>query len=424
MSDKERDRKIEEILKDVLKEIKPLQRFPEPVLRVKKIINDNIEKEGVDCDCFIGGSVGKNTHLKDDSDCDIFLRFSKEYTEDEIISISKELLKSFNPFVLKGSRNYFSFMLEGIKFEIVPVFRIKKNETASNSVDYSPLHVEWVQKHEKYLDDIRIAKRFCKAQKVYGAESYRKGLSGHSVEILVIFYKGFRNFINAASNWPDKVIIDIENRYKGLNPALLLDESKLGPLILVDPITPNRNAAAAFSKEKFELFKKSCNNFIKNPSRKMFEINYLDAERIKKEFHKRGMITFIFKHEASDLGSQDKTGTRMYKEYERLLKAIKETDITLINSGWDWDPKKEYSWSFFQFKDENLSKYKILRGPPIEFKEASNRFKKAHQNVYEADGCLFAKEERTIRDPVELINFLMKKAFKFPEKTVLFEIVR
>lgn len=424
MSNNENDRKIEELLKDVLKEIKPLQRFPEPVLSVKQIISDNIEKKGIDCDCLIGGSVGKNTHLKDDSDCDIFLRFSKKYSEDEIISISKELLKSFSPLVLKGSRNYFSFILDGIKFEIVPVFKIKKNELAANSIDYSPLHVEWVKKHEEYLDDIRLAKRFCKAQKVYGAESYRRGLSGHSIEILVIFYKGFINLITAASQWQDKVVIDVENRYKGLNPALMLDESKLGPLILVDPITPNRNAAAAFSKEKFELFKKSCNNFIKNPSRKMFEISYLDPKRIKEEFHKKGIITLIFRHEASDLGSQDKTGTRMYKEYEKLLKAIKETDLSLINSDWDWDPDEYYSWSFFQFKDEKLSKYKIIKGPPIELKEFCNRFKKAHKNVYEADGCLFAKESRKMQDPVELINFLMKKAFKFPEKTVLFEIVR
>jgi len=80
----------------------------------------------------------------------------------------------------------------GILFEFIPVVTIHKASDAQNITDISPLHVAWVNKHiGKLRNDIRLAKLFCKAQGLYGAESHIRGFSGYLLELLVIAYGGF-----------------------------------------------------------------------------------------------------------------------------------------------------------------------------------------------------------------------------------------
>jgi tRNA nucleotidyltransferase (CCA-adding enzyme) len=420
---KDKRERIEGIFDKVLMDIKPKQGIKKKVLKVKSKIDKQISKLKVYCDCFIGGSIGKDTFLKGDFDCDLFLRFSKDYSEKEINTWAKKILKPFAPQILKGSREYFFFVEDKIDFEVIPVYKIKRTDKAENSIDYSPLHVEWVESHSKYRNEIRLAKRFCKSHKVYGAESYRNGFSGHAIEILVIYYKGFLNLLKSAVEWDDFMVIDVENRYKGVNPALMLDESKLGPLVLVDPVTPDRNAAAALSREKYEIFIKACRDFIDNPSEDAFRIEYLSPELIKSRCHTKGNITFIFKHIAADKGSPDKIGTRMYKEYQRLLNRIKKSDFSFVKSDWDWDGG-QFAWSYIQLKDEVLPPEKVLKGPPSNLEKHSEQFRQAHNDIFEKKGRLFAREKREFRRPIEFINYLMKKVLKYQKETLLFKILR
>src|SRR5690606_10274411 len=95
---------------------------------------------------------------------------------------------------LHGSRDYFQFTYESILFEIVPVININDYKLAKNITDCSPLHVRWFQHYsDKIVDDMtlynhaRALKLFCKAQYVYGAESYINGVSGHVIDILTIY---------------------------------------------------------------------------------------------------------------------------------------------------------------------------------------------------------------------------------------------
>ena len=76
------------------------------------------------------------------------------------------------------------------------MLNIKKGSDALNVTDFSPLHVDWVNKNVKRLrDDIRLAKRFCKVNKLYGAESYIRGFSGYALELLISYYGGFLRFL-------------------------------------------------------------------------------------------------------------------------------------------------------------------------------------------------------------------------------------
>ena len=63
-----------------------------------------------------------------------------------------------------------------------------------------------------------------------------------------------------------------------------MNKSKIvSPLIIVDPVQKERNAAAALNKEKFELFKIICKRFLKEKSPDYFEMKEVSIEDLKKK---------------------------------------------------------------------------------------------------------------------------------------------
>ena len=133
------------------------------------------------------------------------------------------------------------------------------------------MHSKWVNKHKKRVNEMKLTKQFCQAQNVYGAESYIRGFSGYICEIITVYYGSFLNLIKSAAKWNDKVVIDVQKYYKGKDVFKLVNTSKLvSPLIVIDPVQKDRNAAAALNEDKFEAFKNAAKEFLKHPSKDFF----------------------------------------------------------------------------------------------------------------------------------------------------------
>ena len=125
---------------------------------------------------------------------------------------------------------------------------------------------------------MKLTKQFAQAQNVYGAESHIKGFSGYVCEILTVYYGSFLNLMKGAAKWNDKVVVDAEKYYRGMDVFKVVNVSKLiSPLIAIDPVQKDRNAAAALSMEKFEAFKKAAKEFLKHPSKDFFVKKSLKA---------------------------------------------------------------------------------------------------------------------------------------------------
>jgi tRNA nucleotidyltransferase (CCA-adding enzyme) len=119
-------------------------------------------------------------------------------------------------------------------------------------------------KSKKILEEIKLAKAFCSANGTYGAESYINGFSGYALELLVYYYGSFEKFLKeAVKDRKDKLIIDIEKKYKNSKEILLqLNGSKLlSPIIVIDPTCKERNVLAALSYETYDKFKICAKNF-------------------------------------------------------------------------------------------------------------------------------------------------------------------
>jgi len=303
---------IKEILEKQIEKIKIREKeFGEIEKKAEEFcrkIEIKTKKKKVKADVFIGGSLAKKTILKqqnspqkfgifgprktksfsrrDKYDIDIFVRFDKKYKDSEISDLLEKILSGFRTRRIHGSRDYFQLKEKKFIFEIIPVIKISSPKNARNVTDLSYFHVSYVRnkikKNPKLANEILLAKAFSYAQKCYGAESYIKGFSGYALELLVIYYNGFLNFLKAIARTKEQIIIDPGKCYKNKNNILTsLNESKLqSPIIFIDPTFKERNALAALSKETFLKFQETAKNFLRKPSEKYLKSKKLISNTI------------------------------------------------------------------------------------------------------------------------------------------------
>ena len=358
-------KRMNSVLKEVLEKVKPskkeLESIETSLKDFLKRLQEKIKKNNIKAEIFIGGSFAKNTMIKKGSyDVDIFLRFDKSYKEKEISDLTGKILKNFrNVKVLHGSRDYFRAKIKpNLFFEIIPVIKVGNPKEAKNITDLSYFHVKYIKKKiesKKITDDILLAKKFCYANKCYGAESYITGFSGYALELLIYHYKSFSKFIEEIAETKEKIVIDIERHYRNKHRIMMdLNSSKLhSPIILIDPTYKYRNALAALSEETFEKFKKACKRFRDNPNTSAFDVKKIDLKKIKEnasekkfELHERAFLLeqkIKFNDSGEDIGTFSLEG----KEYRRLEDKIFFL-ISKFSSKKEKDLKGKNLWQDFQ----------------------------------------------------------------------------
>jgi len=363
---------------EVLKKIKPSGWEERRVARRVNRFLKKLNKKLTDASAIVGGSVAKGTWLSHKPDIDIFVLFNK----DRNLSIKlKEILEKLFRKVelMHGSRDYFQVMKYGLIFEVIPVLKINKFSEAKNITDVSPLHVKWVTQHKNLIDQIRLCKKFCKAQGVYGAETYVKGFSGYALEILTIYYSSFSNLLKEAAKWKNGKIIYFNKPKKSLN------KSKISPLILIDPVQDDRNVTAALSLEKFNKFISAAKLYIKKPSLEFFEEKTVKIKDLKD----KDLILKVVPLK----GKEDIVGTKLLKCFEYIKKKLEKEDFKVIDSNWCWN-KDALFW--FNLETSELPPYKRHYGPPINKKENLENFKKKwfEHSILQEKGRVYVKMRR------------------------------
>ena len=356
------DKVLSEIKNQVTLSNEEQAKIKETVKEFKSKLEPVLKKSKIDANIFVGGSVGKSTNLPGLHDIDIFVRFK---TDGELSEIIHDSLNSCFKKVtrLKGSRDYFKVKLNEFEIEVIPVLYITRPNQAKNITDHSPFHVNWSKRKSKNLvEDIKIAKQFFIGVGAYGAESWIGGFSGHVIEILTVNYGGFKKLIEGISKWGDETFVDVEKYYSNAGDAISsLDNAKLeSPLLVIDPVDKERNAAAAVSKEKYEFLKEITTKFLKKPTLKSFEENLITASDIEKKVKKNKLFLFSAKPESH---KHDAAGAKMLNHYKKIEKMFTEHNFEIIDSGFFWD-KKNDGLIWFIMNPKELTKKHILKGPP------------------------------------------------------------
>ncbi len=373
-------------MKEILAKIKPTateqRQLKDKVNSLLKKLNAKL----TDAKAILGGSGAKDTWLSGNYDIDVFVlfdydKFSARTTELSTF-LQPVLKKVFGKITkLHGSRDYFQLKYQKLNVEVIPILAINSAEQAKNITDVSPLHSRWVNKTTKGMkDEVRLAKQFLKANGLYGAESHIRGFSGYVVEILVARYGSLVKLLQASQSWAVKEIIDVAKHYPQNDVLFHLNKSKtLSPLIVIDPVDKNRNAAAALSDEAFFQFKKVAREYLKKPDVSFFVKKKIEFKALCKETR----LNVVWITVAPFSGKEDVVGTKLLKVFNFFQQQLKP--FAIKKSGWDWDRM------YFVVEKKELPKEEILKGPPLELKEHVKRFRKVHKAVFEEKGHLMAR---------------------------------
>ncbi len=384
-------------MKNLLKEIKPSRKEQQ---EVKKIIREIIKSIRIaNTKVSLGGSSAKGTWLKNNHDIDIYIKFNpKKY---EGIDIAEVLRDNVQGTVLHGSRDYLQLKKGNYTVELIPIMEIKSVEHAQNITDISPFHAKWVNKHKKYKGDIMLAKAFAKANGFYGAESFIKGFSGYSMEVLTIHYKGFKKLLKNVSQWKRTTVIDTEKHHK---KKVQLNEAKmLSPIILVDPVQATRNVTAVVSPEKYDLFKKKAKEYLKHPRKEMFVKKEFSLEELQKKKGEKIILELVPLE-----GKRDVVGAKLLKCFEYIKEQLKEHDFVIKEANWHWK-EGENAILYYIFKEQKLSPTIKHYGPPVKQKERLEHFKESWKQypVKEEKGRSYVMLSRKYSKPKDLITDLI-----------------
>ncbi len=240
---------------------------------IYSILTACIEENGYKASIMPVGSFAKGTLTSDKWELDVFVLF-KNVTDEWIYSEAESLLESCLrdklPFVTKYAQHpYVTVQLMGLEADIVPAIEIKRPRKRGLGVERTPFHTLYVSSrlNECQRDEVRLLKAFLKGLGIYGAEVRTQGFSGYLSELLIIKYGSFHNLLSAASSWRPPIYIDPEGigdrRY-------LLSKYRESPLIVVDPVDPERNAAAAVSLKSLATFVVAAKMYLERPGREYF----------------------------------------------------------------------------------------------------------------------------------------------------------
>ena len=219
---------------------------------------------------MVVGSIARKTWLRGDHDLDVFMLFdpslSREALEADGLELARSVARSFTDrFCEKYAEHpYINAVIDGIDVDLVPCFRVKSAAAIQSAVDRTPFHTLYItDRINGLVDDVLLLKRFAKSGGIYGSDQMTEGFSGYLCELLVLYYGGFTPLLAAAAGWRPHQLIDPEE-----HAAKEFSE----PLIVIDPVDPRRNVAAAVSLDQMAGFIELARGYRENPSDAFFRI--------------------------------------------------------------------------------------------------------------------------------------------------------
>ncbi|MFH1750604.1 MAG: CCA tRNA nucleotidyltransferase [Candidatus Micrarchaeota archaeon] len=331
---------------------------------------------------FFVGSTARDTGIRGDRDIDIFVAFPKGKKKEAIVKDTVATVKRTLPANWEmhyAEHPYLQGKMQGYKLEVVPCFKIEVNEGIISAVDRTPLHAQYLQKHlsEKQKRDVRVLKALLKAHGIYGAELEVAGFSGLVCEYLILNYRSLQNLLSASSSWAPPIVLDIEDYYDQEYSAL--EKRFETPLIIIDFIDRNRNAAAAISPRSFSKFIAISRAFLSAPSEKFFSLQSpsYPAKALENEIARRNLI--IIKTRRPGGLITDIMVPQLRRSESALAKQLQMRDFRVFNSGSFYDEQNCY----ILLEIENPSAYPLvkIKGPPLHLALDVRNFIKAHKKI-------------------------------------------
>lgn len=395
---------ISDVLRDVLAVIKPTEKekIEEEVLarRLKEKLMKKVPRGAT---IELAGSVAKGTFLRDSRDIDLFILVGMDTEKKRLEGIAKKAALSAFPnkrYEIKYAEHpYVRLYTDNRRIDIVPAYRIKHMKDRLSAVDRSVLHTQFVLRNlkKKQIDDVLLFKKFLKANELYGAEIRVQGFSGYLCELLIIKYKGFVPLMKLLSKWKAPVFIDIKRHYRKKDEIAEAVKRFGAPIIVIDPVDPNRNVAAAVSIENMRRLVTLARRFLKRPSTNFFLKPVPSFEEKIAAMKKRKGTSYLITLPAPDV-VDDVLWGQLRRFEKTLLAYLKKNDLVVREH--ICDSNGETVRIALRFAKAVLPEERLVKGPRVRMKKNARDFLSAHkgERIVTKRGRLYAIVKREITD--------------------------
>ncbi|OLC61989.1 CCA-adding enzyme [archaeon 13_1_40CM_4_53_4] len=375
----------EVVLQQVARRIVPPEKERERMLKLSERLRQDVKRiladSGFQGRVTLQGSFARDTWLSGETDLDIFARFPSsmergEWTERVLPAIRKGLAL-FNVIERYAEHPFLEFHVDGTRVNVVPCYDVEKGEWKS-ATDRTPYHTEFMNTNltPELRLEARLLKKFARGIGVYGAEIKVGGFSGMLIDTLALYCGSFMESIRQASSWTQGTLLEIGK------PPAVLDMKKREPgvdLVVIDPVDPDRNLAAAVRPERLWSFVAAGREFLRGPEIRYFfppqftrKTNHQFAERIR--VSGRELSAIVFKHRAL---VPDVLWGQLMKLEKSMVELMDREDFHIYRST-IWSDEKIESAILLEADRAVISSVKMQKGPPVSKKEDSQSFLQRH----------------------------------------------
>src|SRR3989475_2958290 len=234
---------------------------------IQREVEDVLAPSGIQAKVSPQGSFARGTWISREADLDIFARFpptmEREEWVEKVLPAMRKYFSRYRVIERYAEHPFLEFHVENIRVNVVPCYDVKKGEWKS-ATDRTPYHTEFLQTHltPELRLEARLLKKFAKGIGTYGAEIEVGGFSGMLIDTLALYYQSFMETIKRASSWTKGTLIET-GKPEGIVSPKARDSNV--DLVVIDPVDPNRNLAAAVRPDKLWSFVAAGRQFLRSP---------------------------------------------------------------------------------------------------------------------------------------------------------------
>jgi tRNA nucleotidyltransferase (CCA-adding enzyme) len=360
-------------------------------------IEDLARERGLSLKAMLVGSAARSTWLAGDHDLDIFLGVPPVDDLGAALEIARIIAPDHEEKYAEHA--YVHARMDGFEVDLVPCYLVEDAAHLKSAVDRTPFHTKYVgSRITGREDDVLLLKQFMKGVNVYGSELKVGGFSGYLAELLVLCYGSFADVLLAASAWRPGQRQDLEGHGIGRH-----DE----PLIVVDPVDPGRNVAAALSLDKMLQFASVARSFLAEPKLDFFfppSQAPLSDEQIIALINARGTMPILLEFAAPDV-VEDVLYPQLRKAEVAIKALLERSGFSLLRS--DVSTYRDRAVMLFEMQVWQLSIASPRIGPPAWQADHIARFLVAHprplSGPYIANGKVVVEEARQYTSARDLL---------------------
>ena len=274
------------------------------------------------------GSAARGTWLSGDHDLDVFIGVPGGSSLLPALEVGRLAAPEHEE--RYAEHPYVHANFEGLEIDIVPCYLVEDASKIISAVDRTPFHSRYVSAKIGGLEDeVLLLKQFMKGIGVYGSELKVGGFSGYLAELLVIRYGSFIAVLEGASCWRPGETIDLSAHSSRDHPD---------PLVVVDPVDPARNVAAALTLDRMFQFAAAARLFLEEPGPDFFFPSPpapLKDQELREELERRKSTLILLEFGGPDL-VEDVIFPQLRKAEESVRALFEGNGFSVLRSDADW----------------------------------------------------------------------------------------